>query len=215
MALACAFPCSDSPVEAVPGIWGQDEGQGILCVVGRDEFDTTLEPGTKVAEVHSVSAQTRVCQACGGMVTDAWLVDRHTPSCRKCGTYQGGGHASCRMCSAGAAECCVLSYEGCRSCKPERQLHGCVHHGPAAGLLARAGRAFEAGPSHGCSPGLSGASEPVLGPKPGLMEQPVFHIVEEAGGIRHLTECEVPTEVYNDARTADLTARYPDLSPGV
>ena len=47
------------------------------------------------------------------------------------------------------------------------------------------------------------------------MEQPVFHIVEEAGGIRHLTECEVPTAVYNDVRTADLAARYPDLSPGV
>ena len=26
----------------------------MLCVVGKDEFGTTLEPGTKVAEVHSV-----------------------------------------------------------------------------------------------------------------------------------------------------------------
>ena len=31
--LACAFPCRDSPVEAVPGIWDQGEAQGILCVL--------------------------------------------------------------------------------------------------------------------------------------------------------------------------------------
>ena len=30
-------------MEAVPGIWDQGEAQGILCVLGRDEFDTTLE----------------------------------------------------------------------------------------------------------------------------------------------------------------------------
>ena len=45
--------------------------------------------------------------------------------------------------------------------------------------------------------------------------QQVFHIVEEPGGIRHLTECEVPTEEFNAARTADIAARYPNLSPGV
>ena len=44
---------------------------------------------------------------------------------------------------------------------------------------------------------------------------PVFHIVEEPGGIRHLTECEVPTETYNKARAADMKARHPNTSPGV
>ena len=44
---------------------------------------------------------------------------------------------------------------------------------------------------------------------------PVFHIIEEPGGIRHLTECEVPTEEYNTARLADLARRHPGLSPGV
>ena len=44
---------------------------------------------------------------------------------------------------------------------------------------------------------------------------PVFHIVEEPGGIRNLTECEVPTEEYNSARTADLARRYLDRSPGL
>ena len=46
-------------------------------------------------------------------------------------------------------------------------------------------------------------------------EHPVFHIVEEPGGIKYLTECEVPTEEYNDARVADLVKRHPKLSEGV
>ena len=41
------------------------------------------------------------------------------------------------------------------------------------------------------------------------------HIVEEPGGIRHLTEVEVPTEEYNQARIADLIKRHPNLSQGV
>ena len=44
---------------------------------------------------------------------------------------------------------------------------------------------------------------------------PVYHIIEEPGGIKHLTECEVPTEEYNSARLADLTSRHPNCSPGV
>ena len=60
----CVFPCVGSPVEVVPGIWNEENGQGTVCVVGIDEFDTVLEPGTKVAEVHSAVVQTRVCQQC-------------------------------------------------------------------------------------------------------------------------------------------------------
>ena len=41
------------------------------------------------------------------------------------------------------------------------------------------------------------------------------HIVEEPGGIRYLTECEVPTEEYNEARSKDLAHRYPGMSAGV
>ena len=39
--------------------------------------------------------------------------------------------------------------------------------------------------------------------------------MEEPGGIKYLTECEVPTEEYNDARVADLVGRHPKLSAGV
>ena len=44
---------------------------------------------------------------------------------------------------------------------------------------------------------------------------PVFHIVEEPGGIRHLTECEVPTEYYNEARLKDLASRHPKCQSSV
>ena len=47
------------------------------------------------------------------------------------------------------------------------------------------------------------------------IHHPVFHIIEEPGGIRYLTECEVPTEEYNTARIEDLARRYPKTSPGV
>ena len=48
-----------------------------------------------------------------------------------------------------------------------------------------------------------------------MKEHPVFHIAEEPGGIRYLTECEVPTEEYNNARAADMAARHPNTSPGL
>ena len=50
-----------------------------------------------------------------------------------------------------------------------------------------------------------------------LLNQPVFHIIEELGGINRLSECEVPTEVYNQARLKDLSLRHPKLSasPGI
>ena len=61
----CVFPCDDSPVEAVPGLWGDHDKRGMVCVVGVDEFDTLLETGAKLAEVYPAAVQTRVCQTCG------------------------------------------------------------------------------------------------------------------------------------------------------
>ena len=49
----------------------------------------------------------------------------------------------------------------------------------------------------------------------GNSPHPVYHIIEQPGGIRHLSEWEVPTEEYKSARTADLALRHPGLSPGV
>ena len=48
-----------------------------------------------------------------------------------------------------------------------------------------------------------------------IKENPVFHIIEEPGGIKRLTEIEVPTEEYNTARAADMAARHPKCSAGL
>ncbi len=47
------------------------------------------------------------------------------------------------------------------------------------------------------------------------IKHPVFHIVEEPGGIRHLVDCEVPTEEYYDALAADMATRHPEATPSV
>ena len=122
-----------------------------------------------------------------------------------------------------------LGYAGCGTCRPEAKLQGRVRKGPAAKYLARSALAFMAlaGAEHAisCSPLQSDPSS-VPGACAGRVVpwrrnqsqdvyHPVFHIVEEPGGIRHLTDCEVPTEEYNAARSADLAAKYPNLSPGL
>ena len=34
--LQCAFPCTDSPVELVPGMWGDADERGVVCVVAHE-----------------------------------------------------------------------------------------------------------------------------------------------------------------------------------
>ena len=36
------------------------------------------------------------------------------------------------------------------------------------------------------------------------IRHPVFHIIEEPGGIQHMVDCEVPTEEYYDALALDM-----------
>ena len=98
-------------------------------------------------------------------------------------------------------------------------MSGKVYQTPAAPLLARAAlnhdrrfglHNYRARSYHGRSGALRHDLSPI-----DEFENPVCHIVEEPGGIRHLTECEVPTEVYNEARFADLCARHPKMNPAV
>ena len=137
-----------------------------------------------------------------------------------------GGPSACRLCGAGSEHCCVLGYSGCVDCRPERKLKGKVRKGPTAGLLARSALAFAAlcvstgvslggASSQPCEPGLAPAAGASLSGASDVKLHPVYHIIEEPGGIKHLAECEVPTEEYNSARTADLAARHPDTSPGL
>ena len=88
-------------------------------------------------------------------------------------------------------------------------MKGKVRVGPAASFLAAAYLDYvriHRGLAS-CS-GVTPGDDVVFGNR-------VAHIVEEPGGIRYLTECEVPTEEYNDARSKDLARRYPNMSAGV
>ena len=48
-----------------------------------------------------------------------------------------------------------------------------------------------------------------------IAKNPIYHIVEELGGIDRMTSVEVPTERYYEALRQDLGARHPKASPFV
>ena len=192
--------------------------EGEVCVIGDDEFDVELESGMPVAEVVPASIRTQVCQACGRIDTDALIDDGSLEICECCRTPLVLGPERCSACGAGEENVAILSYAGCSSCRPERLLQGSVRYGAATGLLARAGMSYAKRDPEGHSRLSSSAVAPCVSSVTGAvidrdpaMHHPVFHIVEEPGGIRRLSECEVPTEVYNEARLADLARRHPNL----
>ena len=48
-----------------------------------------------------------------------------------------------------------------------------------------------------------------------IAKNPIYHIVEDPGGIDRMTSVEVPTERYYEALRQDLGARHPKASPFV
>ena len=227
------YQSSDSPVLVAPGLWDEGADEGIIMVRSEDPFDITIEPGTKIAEIHPSVTQTRVCQDCGWADTDSWPYQDGLASCNQCGSvpvhhYLAKACSNCH--SEGSA---ILSYTGCAHCRPEGRLlwedrgeKVTIKQGPAKHLLQKAARAAAmlVLVNGTCVSSASASLEPSQpeptataspGPSSPVRYTPVFHIVEEPGGIRRLTECEVPTEEFNAARTADMAARYPNLSPGL
>ena len=126
------LPAEESTVEVLPGVWSEDEAEGMVCIVNNDPFDVAVETGAKVGEVHQAAVQTRVCQACACIDTDAWLLDSKSPRCKDCSTPVAAGIKGCSICWAPETECCTLSLSGCGSCRPEKNLKGKVQRGPAA-----------------------------------------------------------------------------------
>ena len=230
-----ALPVDDGQIEAVPGLWPNGATEGLICICNFDEFGGPLDPGTVVAEVHDAAVQTRVCGACGVLDTDAWVIDETYPRCSRCSTAVPAGHSQCRQCGAGMQACGLLTYAGCQDCRPESPKNVAARKpgrgGAAGSLLARSAIAFAAlmstcGPdvstgsqqlseprSDRTGPAASAASETRKGPDP--LTHPVFHIVEEPGGIERLTDIECPTEEYYDALAKDMRERHPNASPHV
>jgi hypothetical protein len=142
--LQAVFPSTKSTVETLPGIWDSGATEGVVCVTNNAEFDVSLETGDVIGEVYPAAVQTRVCQACGCLDTDAWIVDKDTPRCGCCQTPTPAGPRSCQQCGAPAEATCALTYAGCSQCRTERHLKGRVRRGPAAGILAAAALTFAA-----------------------------------------------------------------------
>ena len=175
----------------MPGIWDEEEStaSGTVCVVNHYKSDVAPHLGDKVAEVHYAAAQTRVCQGCDFQDTDAGVANSKLPKCDACDSVKVGAPSACKQCGASESDCCVLRCSGCNKCRPERTLKGRVRKGPATHFLAAAAIMF------------AGNDDPSkAGSRSADVEHQVFHNVEEPGGIKYITECEVPTEEYNDTR---------------
>ena len=129
-------PSFGSEVEAVPGIWDGYNTEGMICVINQGEFDVTLEPGKRVAEVVEAVLQTDVCQDCGQRDTRAWFPSDKDATCDTCGAYTTKTPAPCLSCGAGGRDSLVLSYQGCSDCRPEAVMKGKVRAGPASSFLA-------------------------------------------------------------------------------
>ena len=184
------LPAADSPVEVVPGIWGTGDEQGIVCVVGNDEFDTALEPGTKVAEILPAAVQTRVCQHCWCVDTDGWITSGPSPTCTDCGAALVKGPMPCAQCGADEKEGFAMSYAGCATCKPERRMPSRIRRGPGVGLIAGAALAFAALCVASDPAGQSNAprsvqlSEPRQGPAASAGSQGVAHEAPKAQNVK-------------------------------
>ena len=119
------------------------------------------------------------------------------PVCDECGAYLTKAPAPCLGCEAGSEDQIVLSYLCCADCRPEARMEGKIRRGLAALFLAAVFLSFV----DEC--GQESRSSALHGGDPSF-DNPMAHIVEEPGGIRYLTECEVPTEKYNEARSKHL-----------
>ena len=99
-------------LEAVPGLWTTGAREGMVLLTNLGVSDESLERGATVAAVANVSAQTRTCDVCGAVDTDAWL--GALDACADCGRGLSGGMSACRGCGSDTT---VFALGGCASCQ--------------------------------------------------------------------------------------------------
>ena len=208
------FPTTESPVEVVPGLWDSDCGEGMVFVVNVEEFDVPIESHSIVAELAPARAQTEVCDVCGVASTYASPVTDAAALCTVCGAPELAGATLCSSCHAGPERQTVLSYAGCTSCRPERLVADSLARArkgerpkKVRTMCARAACQVVAAASTFLVAAVSMVDRSL-----DVIENPVYHIVEEPGGIARLTDCEVPTEEYYSALNADRLERFPRAS---
>ncbi len=108
----------------------------------------------------------------------------------------------CRDCKAGPAQCEVLTYAGCKDCRPEAKLRQkVVRADPAAGILMKAAIAISAlcGGVDARANSQANVTSAVSAPSVAAIlppHQSVYHVAENPRAIEHMIDCEVPTEFY-------------------
>ena len=202
-------------------MWPTGETEGMVFIANVDVVDQPLDLGTVVGEVCDVVARTLVCGVCAAVDTLAWPRQAVRQSCTTCHQpVPEEQFQDCAACGAAPSAGCELSYSGCISCRPERRFEpGPQRSGPAgvAPRATRAGRTRLQGIMGRALLALAavqtvsdGQYHPAAAAHPvNVREHPVYHIVEEPGGIEHMVDCEMPTEEYYGALSADMAQRHP------
>ena len=222
--------------EVVPGLWDSGGQEGMVFVANPTGPDVEIQQGDVVAGVVPAGVQTRTCTACGHVDTDGFISD--LTMCETCGTLLPKGRSPCRQClkdDDDGEHILIQMYAGCSDCKAH--IHSLCENsepnGPtesdseevALSTLERVLRfqdeiQSEFRPTGGL---VGDVITQVVDPEstrivefqdPRVLpcfhiQHNVGHIVEEPGGIRHMTDCEVPPEGYYDELTKDLLRRYP------
>jgi len=115
-----ALPSDCAALEAVPGIWPTGESEGMICICNLSELPVALETGAIAAAILPGACSTSVCDKCGKTDT---LADILTQDSKRCGACNAGiikRQSDCRHC--GTKDPAVLSYTGCKDCKPEQEM---------------------------------------------------------------------------------------------
>ena len=145
--------------------------------------------------------------------------------------------SACRQCGAGAEAVGCLSYAGCPSCRPEVKedqgwrrsgVDGAPPSAPGAPAPSEPGKTLRRPKEYPkgstavcrlsslvCAVQLLASVVGRVGQPVDIAKNPIYHIVEEPGGIDRMTSVEVPTERYYEALRQDLGVRHPGASPFV
>ena len=198
-----ALPSDATALEAVPGLWPTGDTEGMICICNLTEIPVALETGAVTAEVVAAACGTTICDNCGKTETLADVISKESQRCPSCNSAILEKPESCDRCGEEHPQ--AVSYTGCSDCKPERlhreakEVHGNYWNSQCRKILKTA--------AISSSNATSTVADTIV--------HPVYHIVEEPGGIEHLVDCECPTEAYYAALEADMKLRHPKASGSI
>ena len=178
-----------------------DRSGGRAFVGNPTNFDMALDPGSRLGIVVAGAAQTRHCWACGADDSEMVWGNRRGKECSSCRADAPLMPLECRQCGAGPGEVEVRGYSGCASCHGG-PMNRCEARQQAVLALSKpdAGRERPLWAMAPCS--VAAGTE-----DRDTRKCPVYHIVEQPGGIERMLEVEIPPEAYYEALRQDLEER--------